>query len=247
MEASRKKIFIGILLQALFIGYYIYQIIHYNGVNDKLFITYIVFAFVEVAYLIYCIIVLIIGKNPNNDLWVVLRLINYGLKVATIIINLVDLFSNNNEFLVIFGGIAFNILLFIILLLQILVDSFMLLLRVLENDDTKDKKIGIGVLWFIFNPAMILLYSYYTARVYNGFNWIVVLNIIVALMFVFNLFLFLKNSWLSVFFIFIAFVVGIINYFNYANMPLWELWIHIPVSVLLFVTGIVTGFKKLFV
>lgn len=247
MEASRKKIFIGILLQALFIGYYIYQIIHYNGVNDKLFITYIVFASVEVAYLIYCIIVLIIGKNPNNDLWVVLRLINYGLKVATIIINLVDLFSNNNEFLVIFGGIAFNILLFIILLLQILVDSFMLLLRVLENDDTKDKKIGIGVLWFIFNPAMILLYSYYTARVYNGFNWIVVLNIIVALMFVFNLFLFLKNSWLSVFFIFIAFVVGIINYFNYANMPSWELWIHIPVSVLLFATGIVTGFKKLFV
>ncbi len=247
MEASRKKIFIGILLQALFIGYYIYQIIHYNGVNDKLFITYIVFASVEVAYLIYCIIVLIIGKNPNNDLWVVLRLINYGLKVATIIINLVDLFSNNNEFLVIFGGIAFNILLFIILLLQILVDSFMLLLRVLENDDTKDKKIGIGVLWFIFNPAMILLYSYYTARVYNGFNWIVVLNIIVALMFVFNLFLFLKNSWLSVFFIFIAFVVGIINYFNYANMPSWELWIHIPVSILLFATGIVTGFKKLFV
>ena len=247
MEASRKKIFIGILLQALFIGYYIYQIIHYNGVNDKLFITYIVFASVEAAYLIYCIIVLIIGKNPNNDLWVVLRLINYGLKVATIIINLVDLFSNNNEFLVIFGGIAFNILLFIILLLQILVDSFMLLLRVLENDDTKDKKIGIGVLWFIFNPAMILLYSYYTARVYNGFNWIVVLNIIVALMFVFNLFLFLKNSWLSVFFIFIAFVVGIINYFNYANMPSWELWIHIPVSVLLFATGIVTGFKKLFV
>ncbi len=247
MEASRKKIFIGILLQALFIGYYIYQIIHYNGVNDKLFITYIVFASVEVAYLIYCIIVLIIGKNPNNDLWVVLRLINYGLKVATIIINLVDLFSNNNEFLVIFGGIAFNILLFIILLLQILVDSFMLLLRVLENDDTKDKKIGIGVLWFIFNPAMILLYSYYTARVYNGFNWIVVLNIIVALMFVFNLFLFLKNSWLSVFFIFIAFVVSIINYFNYANMPSWELWIHIPVSVLLFATGIVTGFKKLFV
>ncbi len=247
MEASRKKIFIGILLQALFIGYYIYQIIHYNGVNDKLFITYIVFAAVEVAYLIYCIIVLIIGKNPNNDLWVVLRLINYGLKVATIIINLVDLFSNNNEFLVIFGGIAFNILLFIILLLQILVDSFMLLLRVLENDDTKDKKIGIGVLWFIFNPAMILLYSYYTARVYNGFNWIVVLNIIVALMFVFNLFLFLKNSWLSVFFIFIAFVVGIINYFNYANMSSWELWIHIPVSVLLFAIGIVTGFKKLFV
>ena len=247
MEASRKKIFIGILLQALFIGYYIYQIIHYNGVNDKLFITYIVFASVEAAYLIYCIIVLIIGKNPNNDLWVVLRLINYGLKVATIIINLVDLFSNNNEFLVIFGGIAFNILLFIILLLQILVDSFMLLLRVLENDDTKDKKIGIGVLWFIFNPAMILLYSYYTARVYNGFNWIVVLNIIVALMFVFNLFLFLKNSWLSVFFIFIAFVVSIINYFNYANMPSWELWIHIPVSVLLFATGIVTGFKKLFV
>ncbi len=247
MEASRKKIFIGILLQALFIGYYIYQIIHYNGVNDKLFITYIVFAAVEVAYFIYCIVVLLIGKNPNNDLWVVLRLINYGLKVATIIINLVDLFSNNNEFLVIFGGIAFNILLFIILLLQILVDSFMLLLRVLENDDTKDKKIGIGVLWFIFNPAMILLYSYYTARVYNGFNWIVVLNIIVALMFVFNLFLFLKNSWLSVFFIFIAFVVGIINYFNYANMPSWELWIHIPVSILLFATGIVTGFKKLFV
>lgn len=247
MEASRKKIFIGILLQALFIGYYIYQIIHYNGVNDKLFITYIVFASVEAAYLIYCIIVLIIGKNPNNDLWVVLRLINYGLKVATIIINLVDLFSNNNEFLVIFGGIAFNILLFIILLLQILVDSFMLLLRVLENDDTKDKKIGIGVLWFIFNPAMILLYSYYTARVYNGFNWIVVLNIIVALMFVFNLFLFLKNSWLSVFFIFIAFVVGIINYFNYANMPSWELWIHIPVSVLLFFLIIISGFKRLFV
>ena len=247
MKTSRKGAIFGVLLQAFFIGYYIYQIFKYNNVNDKLFITYIVFTSVAAIYFIYCVVVLFVNKHPNNDLWVVLRLITYGLKIATIVINLVDLFSTTSEFWPIFGGIAFNILLFAILILQVIVDSFKLLLRVLENDDVKDQKIGIGILWFIYNPIMIALYAYYTARVYNGFNWVVICNMIVVAMFVINLLLFLKRSWFSVFVIFVAFVIGIINYFNYVNMPAWELWIHIPVSVFLFFLFIVSGFKKLFV
>ena len=243
---SRKGAIFGLIIQTLFIAYYVYLIQNYYVSNEKLFITYIVFASITLLYFIYSIVITIINKKPNNDLWVVVRLLTYLIKLATIVISIIALFEHNNEFWPIFGGILLNLLFLAILIIQIIIDFYKFLYKILDNENN-DNKIGIAILWYIFYPLMIGLYAYYLVINFNSNPWIKICNIVVICMIVINLFLIYRKSIYTLLLTLVLVAFCIINIVCYNGISIGELWVHICIIVVLFVKFMLDCFKKLFI
>ena len=185
----RMNLFLEIVFQIIFIIIYMYKLTKTNG-SLKLIVAYLTFILILVLYLIYCIYSFKINKYPNHYLWITLKIFIYILKFTVIYIDIMDAIDKNMSFI---EEVKTNISLVIAVFLvatQIIFDFLKISKYNFSSDyHNEENIIGLIIVYCIVNPIMSAFYLYSVFELYEYVNWLWILNLILAIVFLLNIFM----------------------------------------------------------